>query len=748
MKKFFTLLLLLVLFTASIYSQNVGDYQSFQSGNWNDVNTWSRWDGNSWVNPAPSTPDSTQAVATTILSGHNVTVNASVGIGSLTVNSGGTLTLTCTSTTTLTIATFAVVTINGTFVINGLVNSVAPYNVVIKSSSPNTGVITVGNGGIIDLAASASSTTTKGFIPTATWQTGSTLVVDSLGGSGATGWGAGSSQHFYNINYQTTTSTGNFGWGFVNDTVGGNFNVTATGTGRLQVFGGSSGTLIINGNLNISGSSNFTITGTSTGGTYDTVNVNGNVNVNTTGNFSISRGSQGGTGTSIFNFAGNVSITAGTMQNSNTTPNGAKFRFVKNGSQSFKLVPSTVNGNALPIEVAIGSNVNLLSPVNVTTLYLNGGIITSSASNPLVMGWWSGSALTPGTVSSTAPGSYVNGPMSFLVAAIGATSKTYPIGKGGIYRPLTLSLSQSAATLSTYTAEMFNVAPTANNFPSTLDKVSTIRNYVISEGSGGSAFTAGAVTLSYDADDGVTDMANLRVAQGPAAGGGTWVDLGGTGSANTTGTILSTNAFTDLTTNTVFTLADNSGGSNVLPVELNSFSASINSVGVELTWSTATEVNNAGFEVQKMVNGSWTDLDFVSGDGNSNSAKSYSYIDKGALCGTYQYRLKQIDNDGTYKFSQVVEVNSLDQPLSYKIGNYPNPFNPATTIRFELPENTFVSISVYNMLGQKVATIVNQKMEKGIHEYSFNASSLASGVYIYQLNAGSKVLTQKMLLLK
>ncbi len=759
MKKILTsfFLLIVFLYSVNLYSQSVGDYQSFQSGNWSDVNSWSRWDGTQWVNPAPSTPDSTQNVAVTILSGHNITVAASVGIGSLSVNSGGTLTLTCSSTSTIKIATTAVITINGTFTIGGTVNAAAPYNVVYASDGSNTGSIIVANGGIVNINATNSTSGVKGFIPTATWQTGSTLNINSLGGSSATGWGTGNSQNFYNINYGPAVGTGNFGWGFTNNTISGDFNVTATGTtGRLQLFGGSSGTLNILGQLKISGASNFTLNGTSSA-TNDTVNVIGDVSVNTTGNFSISRGSQGGVGTSIFNLSGNVSITAGTMQNSNTTPDGAKFRFVKNGTQNLTIVPTTVSGNALPLEVSTNSNVNLLSSVNVTTLYLNGGIITSSSTNPLILGWWTGSALTSGTVSPTASGSstsYVNGPMSFLYAtALGNFSKTFPVGKGSFYRSLTLSLNQTTATLSTYTAEMFNSAPTANTLPGTLDGVSAVRYYVVSEGSGGSAFTAGTLQLSYDTDDGVSDATNLRIAQGPSAGGSTWVDLGGSGSANTTGTITSSNTFTDLTTNTVFTLADNAGGTNALPVELSSFSSSVSSMGVNLQWQTATELNNYGFEVERAeVNNNSTPqfskIGFVKGSGNSSSIKSYSYTDNNALYGNFQYRLKQIDNNGSFKYSQVIEVNNSDKPLSFRVQNYPNPFNPTTVINYSLPEASVVTLSIYNVLGEKVATLVNQKQEKGIYNVNFNGTNLASGMYIYELSTGKNVISKKMMLLK
>jgi hypothetical protein len=187
----------------------------------------------------------------------------------------------------------------------------------------------------------------------------------------------------------------------------------------------------------------------------------------------------------------------------------------------------------------------------------------------------------------------------------------------------------------------------------------------------------------------------------------------------------------------------------LLPVELTSFTSSINSLGVNLQWTTATEVNNSGFDVERAVdNVNFEKIGFVKGSVNSTSPRQYSFTDKNNFSGNIQYRLKQIDNNGAYKYSQVIEINKLNEPTSYKLGNYPNPFNPSTIIRFELPENTFVNITVYNMLGKRVATLINQKMEKGIHEINFKPEGLATGIYVYQMNAGSKVITQKMTLLK
>ncbi|MDR3609494.1 MAG: hypothetical protein P4L27_02905, partial [Ignavibacteriaceae bacterium] len=542
-------LFIIGLITApTMFGANTGDFQSAGSGNWGTLATWQTWNGTSWV-AATSIPDSniTTGLLVTVLSGHNVTVAATIGVSNVTINSGGTVTVTAPAVLYI---TKSGMTVNGSLIIGGNAPTATPYTVTVTS-----GVLTVGGTGTVYYDQGAAATATKGALPNATWQTGSTLQVDSTGGATAASFGAGGGQNFYNLIWNVTNSSANFGLSLYTNTIGGNVSVLKTGTGRLQFFGSNPGTLKILGNLIVSGAANVTSQGSSTANINDTIFVYGKVNVSTTGNFSVARGSQGGatggTSTSIWNFLGDsVKIIAATMQNSDTGSSVAKFVFKKSGTQYLSISTTTASGNAFPIEVDAGTTVSLASPVNVTTLYLNGGIINSSASNPLIMGWWTGTTLTSGTISPTAPGSstsYVNGPMAYLVAAAGSTTKTYAIGKGGAYRPVKLSLNQSAATLSTYTAEMFSAAPPSYTLPGTLSSVSSVRYYKISETAGGSAFTAGSVLLNYDTDDLVNNAAVLRVAKDD--GSGNWVDLGGSGSADNTGTITSATAFTTLSNN-------------------------------------------------------------------------------------------------------------------------------------------------------------------------------------------------------
>jgi hypothetical protein len=191
-------------------------------------------------------------------------------------------------------------------------------------------------------------------------------------------------------------------------------------------------------------------------------------------------------------------------------------------------------------------------------------------------------------------------------------------------------------------------------------------------------------------------------------------------------------------------------GSAPLPVELTSFTAAYKNSAVMLSWKTETEVNNYGFNVERRINeGEWDSIVFLEGYGNSNSPKEYSYSDKDLFKGgtNFQYRLKQVDSDGSFEYSDVIEIEVI--PDQYELSqNYPNPFNPSTTIRFSLPEATQVKINLFNMLGEQVATLAEAMYESGYHKITFNASSLPSGTYIYRLESGNFVQVKKMVLIK
>ncbi|MBX2977284.1 MAG: T9SS type A sorting domain-containing protein [Ignavibacteriaceae bacterium] len=192
-----------------------------------------------------------------------------------------------------------------------------------------------------------------------------------------------------------------------------------------------------------------------------------------------------------------------------------------------------------------------------------------------------------------------------------------------------------------------------------------------------------------------------------------------------------------------------------LPVELTSFNAIVEKNNITLTWQTATEQNNYGFEVERSAvcsqNEEWKTIGFIEGNGNSNSPNNYSFTDNSPLSGLVKYRLKQIDNDGSFTYSESVEVEIENIPTEYTLyQNYPNPFNPSTTIKFGLPKDSHVILEIFNILGEKVATLINQEMQAGFHNFQFSIFNfqLSSGIYVYRLKAGEFVQSRKLLMIK
>ncbi|MDR3609030.1 MAG: T9SS type A sorting domain-containing protein [Ignavibacteriaceae bacterium] len=184
------------------------------------------------------------------------------------------------------------------------------------------------------------------------------------------------------------------------------------------------------------------------------------------------------------------------------------------------------------------------------------------------------------------------------------------------------------------------------------------------------------------------------------------------------------------------------------PVELTAFTAASNDRNVTLSWSTATEINNKGFEVEKSVNNSWQSIGFIEGQGSTTERHSYSFVDKNLSAGTYSYRLKQIDFSGKITYSEIVKSDVLN-PAGYVLSqNYPNPFNPSTTIHFNLAERGNVSLKVYDIIGNEVAELVNSEKEAGNYDVNFDASKLSSGVYFYELRSAGFTQSKKMMLMK
>jgi hypothetical protein len=190
-----------------------------------------------------------------------------------------------------------------------------------------------------------------------------------------------------------------------------------------------------------------------------------------------------------------------------------------------------------------------------------------------------------------------------------------------------------------------------------------------------------------------------------------------------------------------------------VPVELTSFTGSAIGLDVKLNWSTATELNNNGFEIQRKSGNEFATVGFVKGNGTTTNKHDYSFTDKQMHHGTYAYRLKQIDYNGKFDYSPIVEVQVV-QGLNYSLmQNYPNPFNPETAIKYSIPQNGKVSVKVFNVTGKEIMTLVDKEMLAGSYEVNWNGkdntgATVTSGVYFVKLSSGTYVETKKMMFLK
>lgn len=201
-----------------------------------------------------------------------------------------------------------------------------------------------------------------------------------------------------------------------------------------------------------------------------------------------------------------------------------------------------------------------------------------------------------------------------------------------------------------------------------------------------------------------------------------------------------------------FTFSDTAQGQSV-PVELSSFDAVQIGSSVFLKWKTATELNNYGFEIERAneLKGTslrWSKIGFVEGYGNTACPKEYLFRDNPTGYNVYHYRLKQIDLDGKYEYSNVVSIK-ITSPNNYSLNqNYPNPFNPITKISYNIPLDGFVIIKIYDVLGNEVASLINENQKAGSYVTTFDGSKYSSGIYILRLSSGDYNSSIKMTLMK
>ena len=190
------------------------------------------------------------------------------------------------------------------------------------------------------------------------------------------------------------------------------------------------------------------------------------------------------------------------------------------------------------------------------------------------------------------------------------------------------------------------------------------------------------------------------------------------------------------------------GPGQALSVELSEFSGSVNGSQVYLKWSTSSETNNYGFEIQRRDFHEFETLAFVQGRGTTTEPGYYNFTDMNLKPGKYFYRLKTIEYGGTTEYSDEIMVE-VAQPNTISLDqNFPNPFNPSTKIKFTIPERNQVSLIIYDLTGEEVSNLVNEELQAGVHSIDFNAENLSSGVYIYSLRVANFQESKKMIVMK
>jgi len=375
-----------------------------------------------------------------------------------------------------------------------------------------------------------------------------------------------------------------------------------------------------------------------------------------------------------------------------------------------------------------GGSVSLSGNSSISgTLTLTSGFL-SLGSNNLTLG---ASSSISGTFSATNM-IVTNGSGELRKTFTGNGFFNFPVGDNTVtaeYSPLNINLMASA-----YSSAYVSVKVIDAKHPNNTSSTDFLSRYWTVGQSGITGFSGPVSAYYLDSDVNGTESSIQEAFY--------------TSSWTLDGTVNAGFNFLNINVNSV---GDFTGGeASALPVELTSFASSVAGTTVQLNWATATEVDNYGFEVERSVdNVSFSKIGFVAGAGNSSVQKQYSYSDANLASGTYYYRLKQVDTDGSFEYSQVVKSEVVGTPTEFSLSqNYPNPFNPSTSIAFALPKESSVKLSVYNMLGEEVAVLVNGVMSAGNHSVDFAASNLNSGMYVYRLEAGEFSSVRKMTLLK
>ena len=360
---------------------------------------------------------------------------------------------------------------------------------------------------------------------------------------------------------------------------------------------------------------------------------------------------------------------------------------IMQGSESQQIGGSS-NLNLYKLQINNTYNVTANDLITVSNqLEFTDGVLYSVASGTIKLA--NGASCIGASASS-----YVDGPLSIELASIANTNLAFPIGKDGLYRPVNLQVQNASSSSTVYKAYLTNNSPRDLGYtlPSGIERVSGVRYYTF-ERTGSAGLTNASIIINYEDDDLVTEENYLRVLG--YNGSSAWVDLGGAGTSNPTGSITSSNFNTF---RTIYALGNATGGSNPLPVSYLYFDAIKNSNRNSLQWTTASEINSDIFEVQRSVDAiNFSTIGNIKAAGFSNEIINYQFDDYLPFYGKVYYRLKQIDFNGDFSYSAVIAINSN---IKNKVSFYPNPVNNKfLNINLGNYDGEMVQMDVYNSLG-------------------------------------------------
>jgi len=581
-----------------MFAQAGGDYRSITDGNWSSLTTWEIYDGGTSAwIPANVTPVGTERIS--IQSSDTVTVDVAL-------------------------------------------SNVSGYIY-------NQGLLSIGATGSLAFSTGTyEHARNAGTIPTATWGVGSTCIITGSTSNAP----SNGSQNFYNYTWNCAGQTTNLHVGWLGNTITGNVSCLAPAGKqfRMTSSSGTNQTITIKGDVVVDGGY-LALSGSSGAANYKVI-VEGNINI-ANGKFSLVAGSGG---LAVWYLYGNLNLTSSGAQfitPSNKTA-GTKLVFAKkDGLQYFNNNGGKINDQSVYFDVDSNATLQLNSPFTVNKdLNLVDGTVVTTATNILTIG-------SAGNITST-NSSFVDGPLAMVIAAANA-AKTFTVGKGTAYRPMTLTVNHSDATATTYTAELFNTAPTARTLPLTLQSVSSVRYINLIKGSGAELSpTLGAtVQMYYDADDAVTDATLARVAKDDGAGN--WEDLGGSGTAVTTGSITS-NTFFALGATTDFVIAKSDP--NVVVVVPTVTTNPVIDISTTTASSGGNVTNNGGAAVNARgvcwnTSGAPTVSDSKTTDGNGNGTfeSALTELIPGA---TYHLRAYATNSAGT-GYGEEIEFIALSE---------------------------------------------------------------------------------------